>query len=141
MPALGLFGAVASVEGPAAACDLPPLVLIPPGTPAITSAAESDGITSATQAYYDSMVAYVQCVQAELRAAGGDDAPLLVKQVLVDRSNYAVAEVQAVVGLFKKRMGEPGARPFREFRPFPHQMLPPDPASGRHPPPPFDVSQ
>jgi len=48
---------------------------------------------------------FTDCVQAELKAAGGDSAPKLTKQVLIARNNAAVAEADAVKKLFESNVG------------------------------------
>jgi hypothetical protein len=90
----------AAIPCAASACDLPRLVLIPQVT---TEEAALEART-ATEAYHAAMLAYADCVRAELVAAGGDAAPANVKQALIVRHNYAVAEVQAVLELFEKNV-------------------------------------
>jgi hypothetical protein len=94
------------------ACDMPPLMAVPPkdqvGDKAETLRAEFN-------TYYQSMVAYTSCLQAELTAAGGDTAPTLMKTVLVQRNNSAVAEVGAVKKLLDDALG-PTVVPASEFQ-------------------------
>jgi hypothetical protein len=84
------------------ACTLPPLVAIPAkdkiGDKTVQVQAE-------VSAYFDAMKVYTECVQAELAAAGGDAAPTMVKSVLVQRNNAAVAEVNAVIKIFGDSVG------------------------------------
>jgi hypothetical protein len=65
-------------------------------------------------AYYQAMLAYTSCVQAELDAAGGTNAPTVMKAVLVQRNNSAVAEVTAVKKLLDAALG-PTVVPASEF--------------------------
>jgi hypothetical protein len=58
-----------------------------------------------SDAYFTGMQAYAACIQAELLAAGGDDAPDLVKKVLVSRNNTAVAEAEFMMKLFTDNVG------------------------------------
>ena len=93
------LGALAST---ALACEMPPLVAIPPKDKVGDQAA---AIRDATKVYFDAMKAYTDCVQAELKAAGGDAAPTLMKTVLIARNNAAVAEADAVKKLFEANVG------------------------------------
>ena len=95
---LGL-GALAST---ALACELPPLVVIPPKDKVGDQAAV---VRDATKTYFDQMKVYTDCVQAALSAAGGDGAPTLMKGVLIARNNAAVAEAEAVKKLFEASVG------------------------------------
>lgn len=87
--ALMLCGAAVDVR---AACEQPPLVQIPP-------AEEIDGnedrVEADTEAYFQAMQEYVNCIRTELDAAG-DDASELYRRILVQRNNAAVAEAEAV---------------------------------------------
>ena len=93
------LGALAST---ALACEMPPLVAIPPKDKVGDQAA---AIRDATKTYFDAMKSYTECVQDELKAAGGDAAPTLTKAVLVARNNAAVAEADAVKKLFEASVG------------------------------------
>ena len=86
----------------ALACDMPPLVVIPPKDKIGDQAAT---VRDATKDYFDKMKAYTDCVQAELTAAGGNSAPTITKTVLVARNNAAVAEADAVKKLFDASVG------------------------------------
>jgi hypothetical protein len=86
------------------ACDLPPLVAIPAKEDVGGQAAQ---LQTDVAAYVEAMRAFTACVQAELVAAGGDAAPTVVKAVLVNRNNLAVAEVDAVL----KALNEVAAPP------------------------------
>jgi hypothetical protein len=65
---------------------------------------QRERIFEETRNYADQMIAYVNCVQAELVAAGGDEAPTLSRTLLVLRNNVAVAEVISVTELFHERV-------------------------------------
>ncbi len=93
------LGALASTT---LACEMPPLVAIPPKDKVGDQAA---AIRDATKTYFDAMKAYTDCVQAELTAAGGNSAPTLMKTVLIARNNAAVAEADAVKKLFDANIG------------------------------------
>jgi hypothetical protein len=80
------------------ACTLPPLVAIPAKDKV---GDQGPAIREATSAYFDGMKAYTECVQAALRAAGGDAAPPLTKTLLIARNNAAVAEAEAVKKLYE----------------------------------------
>jgi hypothetical protein len=106
-----IVGATLVLSGTAGiglACDLPPLVAIPE-----KSAVGDKGpqIQLEVQQYYDAMKVYSDCVQAELTAAGGDSAQTIVKAVLVQRNNSAVAEVQAVMKVFQESVGDAAGSP------------------------------
>ena len=93
------LGALAST---ALACELPPLVAIPAKDKVGEQGA---ALRDATKTYFDAMKVYTDCVQAELKAAGGDAAPKLTKTVLIARNNAAVAEADAVKKLFEANVG------------------------------------
>jgi len=84
----------------AAGCELPPLAAVP----AVTTEEAALEARTAIETYYAAMVKYAECVRGELVAAGGDAAPASLKDVLVPRHNYAVAEVQAVLELFEQNV-------------------------------------
>jgi hypothetical protein len=86
---------------PALACELPKLPLIP--------AADQIGdrgpaVSEATAAYFDGMRDYASCIQQQLAAVGGEDAPASVRSVLLARASVAVTEAQAVQQLFQERV-------------------------------------
>jgi hypothetical protein len=94
----------------ALACEIPSMIMIP------TDKSELQGneqrLRDDAQAYIDGMNAYVQCIRAELTAAGGDEAPPMIKSLLVRRNNEAAAESEAVVNWLKEALGgaaDPGA--------------------------------
>jgi hypothetical protein len=93
---------MSGTAGVALACDMPPLVAIPP-----KDAVGDKGpqIQQETTKYFEGMKVYTACVQAELTAAGGDSAPTIMKAVLVQRNNYAVAETQAVLKAYDESVG------------------------------------
>jgi hypothetical protein len=90
------------------ACDMPPLVVIPEKASADTS---PQVVQQEFQKYYDAITAYTACVQGELDAAGGDSAQTIVKAVLVQRNNYAVAEAQAMRKVFDAYVGAAAVGP------------------------------
>jgi hypothetical protein len=95
-------GLLTALAGKALACDLPKLVVIPPKDQVAGKEAE---IRAAAVTYFTGIQAYTACVQAELAGAGGDDAPVVLRQVLVARNNAAVAEAQFVMKLFTDNVG------------------------------------
>ncbi len=99
-------GLLTGVSATALACEMPTLVDIPKDVKS-----QEQTVRESMQAYFDQMKVYTACVQQELTAAGGDNAPKLTKSVLVARNNAAVAEVEAVMKLFNTAMegGEAGA--------------------------------
>jgi hypothetical protein len=103
--------ALLGVHG-ASACDMPPLAAVPD---ARAVAGKQQEILADVERYHKAMTAYADCVRAQLKAAGGDDAPPVTKVLLVMRYNYAVAEVQAVLKLFDKNVGRPPVPPNRRF--------------------------
>lgn len=103
-------GLLSSVGSVGLACDLPPLVAIPAKKDVGEQAAQ---LQVDVAAYVEAMRAYTACVQAELVAAGGDSASTVVKSVLVNRNNLAVAEVDAVLKALNEAAG-PAAAPADE---------------------------
>lgn len=91
-----LLGALSSA---ASACDLPPLVVVP--DPSGLSEQRRRAVQQEVGAYFEAMKVYTDCVQAQIVAVGGDDAPRY-KAVLVNRNNAAVAEAEAVLKAFGK---------------------------------------
>jgi hypothetical protein len=86
----------------ATACEHPPLIALPDKEDIGDSAG---AIILEMRRYADAMVEFVACVQAELVAAGGDDAPDIAKAVLLLRNNAAVQEAKIVADLFVERVG------------------------------------
>ena len=101
----------------ALACELPPLVVIPPKDKV---GDQAGAIRDATKLYFDQMKTYTDCVQAELSAAGGDNAPIVMKTVLIARNNAAVAEADVVKKLFEASVG-PTVVPASQFQGTPDQ--------------------
>jgi hypothetical protein len=100
-----------NVTGVALACDYPPLVVIPAKEDV---AGKEEAIRAETATYFAAMQAYTKCIQDELAAAGGEEAPALTKAVLVQRNNLAVAEAQAVLKTFTANVApapSPGPSP------------------------------
>jgi hypothetical protein len=81
----------------AAACDLPPLAAVP--APSGLSEEQRQAVKQDVSAYFEAMKVYTACVQAEIAAAGDDDAPTYTA-VLVNRNKAAVAEAYAVLKAF-----------------------------------------
>jgi hypothetical protein len=92
--------------GSASACEMPPLAAVPA---AKDVGGKQKDILADVQRYHDAMTAYTDCLKKELTAAGGNDAPPLMKTILVTRYNSAVAEVQAVLKAFDENV-KPTAR-------------------------------
>lgn len=101
----GLFSAMA---GSAVACTLPKLALIPPKDEV---AGKESEVAAAMMEYSTGMDAYVGCIRAELDAAGGDNAPALIKSVLVLRNNTAVAEKEFMIKLYTEHVASAGPSP------------------------------
>jgi hypothetical protein len=95
-------GLVIGAAGPALACDLPKLAVIPAKEQVTGREPE---IRLAANAYFTAMQAYAACIQQEITAAGGDSAPVLVKRILVSRNNTAVAEAEFMMKLFETNVG------------------------------------
>jgi len=85
------------------ACENPPLVQIPQAED--LKEADAQRAREEVAAYFEAMKVYTACIQAELTAAGGDNAQQLTKAVLVVRNNGAVAEAEAVLKLFNENFG------------------------------------
>lgn len=96
-----LAGVMSGIAGPGLACTMPALAVIPPK-------AEVAGKEAAIQAdanrYFTEMQVYTTCVLEELKAAGGDAAPDLLRRVLVSRNNTAVAEAEFMMKLFTENV-------------------------------------
>ena len=83
------------------ACEMPPLAAVPAAKD--TTGKEKE-ILADVQRYHDAMTVYTDCLKKELTAAGGNDAPPLLKTILVSRYNSAVAEVHAVLKAFDENV-------------------------------------
>ena len=83
------------------ACEMPPLAAVPA---AKDTAGKEKDILADVQRYHEAMTAYTDCLKKELTEAGGNDAPPLLKTILVARYNSAVAEVQAVLKAFDENV-------------------------------------
>ena len=110
LKALSVIAACGLAPNAFAACEQPPLVMIPAQEDIEGNERE---IVEATQAYFEGMQEYVSCIQQEL-AAAGDSPPALVRNVLVQRNNSAVAEAEAVQRLFQSRFPEQATAPVGE---------------------------
>ncbi len=86
------------LSGASLACEMPGVVLIPAKDAIAGKEAE---VQTAANAYFAGVRAYVQCVQVELTAAGGDDAPELTKTTLLKRATFALNESKAIEQLLK----------------------------------------
>jgi len=95
-------GLLTGVAGSALACDLPKLLVVPPKDQVAGKEAE---LRAAANTYFTGMQAYAACIQAELAGAGGDDAPALVKAILVRRNNDAAEEAQFMIKMFTDNVG------------------------------------
>jgi hypothetical protein len=89
-------GLLSGVAGTGFACDMPPLVAIPAKDKVGDKAAQ---VAAEVKTYFDAMNTYTTCVQAELAAAGANAQPI-VKAVLTQRNNAAVAEATAVQKIY-----------------------------------------
>lgn len=98
---------LSGVAGTGFACTMPPLVAIP-AKDKVGDRAEQ--LSAEVKTYYDGMTAYTTCVQAELAAAGANPPPI-IKAVLTQRNNAAVAEATAVKKLYDAAMPVAAAPP------------------------------
>ena len=96
-------GMLSSVTLTGFACENPPLVQIPKA--ADLKDREQQKVREEVTAYFTAMKVYTDCVQAELAAAGGDNAPPLTKSSLVVRNNGAVAEAESMMKVFTANFG------------------------------------
>ncbi|MBN1239888.1 MAG: hypothetical protein JXB36_15405 [Gammaproteobacteria bacterium] len=110
LKALSVIAACGFAPNAFAACEQPPLVLIPAQEDIEGNERE---IVEATREYFEGMQAYVDCIQQEL-AAAGEEPPTLVRNVLVQRNNAAVAEAEAVQRVFQSRFPEQATAPIGE---------------------------
>jgi hypothetical protein len=55
--------------------------------------------------YSDAIIEFTACIKEELAAAGGDAAPVSLRQALTLRNNGAVAEHKIVTDLYVERVG------------------------------------
>lgn len=90
-----------------AACEQPSLVIIPEQEDIEGNEQE---IVESTQAYFEGLQQYVDCIQLELQSAG-DNASTIYRSVLVQRNNAAVAEAEAVQRWFNSRFPEAATAP------------------------------
>jgi hypothetical protein len=96
-----------SAAVPSFACTMPPLVAIPAKEQIGDKAAQ---VGTEVSAYFEAMKAYTACIQQELAAAGASPQPI-VKSVLTQRNNAAVAEAQAVQKLYNEHLAATPAAP------------------------------
>jgi hypothetical protein len=85
-----------------AACDVPTVVQIPEASDV---KGQGRAVFADTEDYVRGMIEYVDCINAEIDAAGGENGPPLLIAVLVARNNAAVAELKAVMALYEERIG------------------------------------
>ncbi len=105
--------AVASLLAiPALACDNPPLVAVPDGATATME--ELVAVQAEVQAYMAAMEEYIGCIDAELEAGGGEDAPDLFEGLMVRRHNQGVEEMELIAEAFNEQV-----RAYREANPEP----------------------
>jgi len=97
-----LAGILAGIAGSAIACELPKLIIIPEKAQV---AGKEDEIRAAAKTYFTAMEAYSACNLAELTGAGGESAPLLIRQALTRRINAARAEEDFMMKLFQANVG------------------------------------
>ena len=102
-----LAGVMSGVAGTGYACTLPKLAVIPAKDKV---AGNEAAIQADTNRYFTEMQAYTACILDELKAAGGDAAPDLLRRILVARNNTAVAEAEFVMKLYTANVG-PSAAP------------------------------
>jgi hypothetical protein len=86
----------------AAACDLPKLFAIPPVAAIVGN---EEALHAEAKTYFTGIAAYSACIQAELVAAGGEQAPELIRQVLIRRNNAAVDEADFMMKRFTETFG------------------------------------
>lgn len=86
----------------AAACENPPLAPVPTAQEVENLSAQIQEVQTSVREYHAAMEEYTACLQAEVDRARADEAPDLVQNLLVQRNNAAVAEVDAVVAQFNQ---------------------------------------
>lgn len=96
---VALLAAAAALESHAD-CEQPPLVMLPAADEA---EADLEAARERTEAYFEDMRRYVECLREELDAAG-EDASSLFRNVMIQRNNLAVAEAEAVQRWFTARV-------------------------------------
>lgn len=94
--------ALSLVASYAAACENPPLAKIPTPEEAENLAEQIPEIQTEVEEYHAAMQEFTNCLRSEVEQARSDDAPELVQNLLVQRNNAAVAEVEAVVAQFNQ---------------------------------------
>lgn len=101
-----LLAAAVALEA-RADCEHPPLVMLPGAADTEADAARA---LEDTQAYFEGMEAYVECLRSELEMAG-DGASAFFRSVMIQRNNLAVAEAEAVQRWFDSRFDTDDAAP------------------------------
>jgi hypothetical protein len=97
-------GLLTGVAGNALACDLPKLAVIPPKEEV---AGKEAAIEADTARYLQEITVYQACIGQEYQAAGGNDAPDIIKRVLGLRAQAATEEESFVKKLYESSMGKP----------------------------------
>jgi hypothetical protein len=97
-------GLLTGVAGSALACDLPKLAVIPEKEQA---AGKEAAIEADTTRYFQQMMVYKACIGQEYQAAGGENAPDLIKRVLGLRAKAATEEEDFVKRLYENNVGKP----------------------------------
>jgi hypothetical protein len=97
-------GLLIGIAGNALACDLPKLAVIPPKE---AVAGKEAAIEADTIRYLQQMIAYQACIGQEFQAAGGNNAPDVIKRVLGLRATAATEEEAFMKKLFESNMGKP----------------------------------
>lgn len=90
----------------AVACEHPPLAKVPTIEEVESLEQQIPGIQSRVQEYHAAMQEYTQCLQSEVDEAQSNGAPELAQNLLVQRNNAAVAEVEAVLAQFNQLVEE-----------------------------------
>jgi hypothetical protein len=96
-------GLLTGMAGSALACDLPKLAVIPAKD---QIAGKEAAIDADTIRYLQQMIAYKACIGQEYQAAGGDNAPDVIKRVLGLRASAATDEETFMKKLYEGSMGK-----------------------------------
>ena len=98
-----------SFVGTSFACEYPPLVAVPSGEDATME--ELLATQAQIREYMTAMEEYLVCVNEETEAAG-DNAPEVYGQIMAERHNSAVLEMETVAEIFNEQV-----QAFREANP------------------------
>lgn len=99
---------LSAMSAAAFGCDVPKLVVIPD---AENVPGHEQEINDSVSDYMTDMQAYTDCIKRELEAAGGDDAPELLRKLLITRNNAAVAEADVVLKWLQQNVGDTAGGP------------------------------